>query len=226
MVSEYYRELTAKINDRLAGDRRLAAYALKARAYEDGSVRIQGIVDVLEEREQAEELVRRIPGVARIENNITVCTDGSIDDEEVAFEVSEELSANPEIPDSVGVKVNGGQVQLVGSIQNHGQALEAIETAGKARGVREVRSRLKVSEQLDDATITNRVQSALMEEPGIIPGRIKVLTENGTVILWGTASEAEIKRALELAAGVPGVKSVKNGFHRERGEADKLGIKS
>lgn len=220
MTSDFYQELTAKINNRLAGDQQLAPYALKAKAYADGLVRIQGIVDVLKERDQAEAIVRNFPGVKRVENNITVCTDGSIDDEDVAFEVGEELSANPEIPDSVGVRVSGGQAQLVGSIQNQGQALEAIEAAGKARGVKEVRNQLKINEKLDDASITNRVQSALLEEAEIIPGKVKVLTENGVVTLWGNASDVEIKRAMEAAARTPGVKAVKNLFNRDRVEID------
>lgn len=214
MVSDFCQELTKEINYSLAEDQRLSVYALKAKAYEDGLVRIQGIVDVLKEREEAERLIKSFPGVKRVENNITVCTDGGIDDEDVSFEISEELLANPEIPDSVGVKVSGGQVQLVGSIQNQGQALEAIETAGKARGVREVRNRLKYSEELDDMRITSRVQAALLKEAEIIPGRVKVLTEDGMVILWGNASEEEIKKAMGVAARVPGVKSVKNSFNR------------
>lgn len=227
MVSEFYQELNTKINNRLAGDQRLGVYALKAKVYEDGLVRIQGIVDVLKEREAAEELIREIPGVNRVENNVTVCTDGGIDDEDVAFEVSEELLANPEIPDSVGVRVSGGQVQLVGFIQNQGQALEAIETAGKARGVREVRNQLKYSEELDDVSITNRVQSALLEEAEIIPGRVKVLTEGGTVILWGNASDEETKKAMEIVARIPGVKSVKNSFNRDRiGVDDQIVVKA
>ena len=220
MVSDFYQELTKEINYSLAEDQRLSVYALKAKAYEDGLVRIQGIVDVLKEREEAERLIKSFPGVKRVENNITVCTDGGIDDEDVSFEISEELLANPEIPDSVGVKVSGGQVQLVGSIQNQGQALEAIETAGKARGVRVVRNQLRYTPGLDDASITNRVQTALLEEAAIIPGRVKVLTEDGRVILWGNASEEEIKKAMEIAAQVPGVKSVKNSFNRERVELD------
>ena len=220
MVSEFYQELTAKLNNRLGEDQRFAAYALKAKVYEDGLVRIQGIVDVLREREEAEKLIRSFPGVKKVENNVTVCTDGEIDDEDVAFEISEELLANPEVPDSVGVKVNGGQVQLVGSIQNQGQALEAIKSAGKARGVREVRNQLKYSEGLDDVSITNRVQTALLEEAEIIPGRVKVLTENGAVILWGNASEEEIKKAMEIATRIPGVKSVNNSFNRNRVELD------
>ena len=220
MVSEFHQELTNKINNRLAEDRQLGAYAIKAKVYEDGLVRIQGIVDVLQEREEAEKLVKSFPGVKMVENNVTVCTDGGIDDEDVAFEVGEELLANPDIPDSVGVKVSGGQVQLVGSIKNQSQAMEAIEAAGKARGVREVRNQLKYSEELDDASITNRVQTALLAEADITPGRVKVLTEDGTVILWGNASYDEIKKAMEVVARVPGVKLVKDRFHRARADLE------
>ncbi|HYH04688.1 MAG TPA: BON domain-containing protein [Bacillota bacterium] len=212
MGSEFNEELEEKLNRRLLKDPRLAPYALKARVYEDGLVQIQGIVDVLEEGYMAEEIVRKYPGVERVENGITVCTDGGIDDEDVAFEVGEELLDNPEVPDSVGVKVSGGQVQLVGSVRNQGEAQEAIETARKARGVREVRNQLKYTKEVDDATITNRIQSALLEEGDIVPGRIKTLTEDGVVTLWGNASEEEQQRAVEIAQNITGVRSVINHF--------------
>lgn len=57
------QELTAKISLRLENDPHLAPFALKARFYENGIVQIQGIVDVLEEKIQAEELIWHIPGV-------------------------------------------------------------------------------------------------------------------------------------------------------------------
>ena len=63
-------------------------------------------------KSQAEELLWNVPGVKKIENNITVCTDGEIDDYDVAFEVGEEFHANPEVPLTIGVKVNRSEVQL------------------------------------------------------------------------------------------------------------------
>ncbi len=213
-------ELTEKVKRRFQEEPRLAGYALKARAYENGMVRIQGIVDVLEEKRRAEELVRKLPGVRSVENNITVCTDGPVDDEDVAFEVSEELRADPEIPDSLGFKVNGGAVQLVGSVASKSELDRALEKAAKARGVREVRSQVKLAEEVDDATITNNVHAALMAEPSLIPGRIKALTREGVVTLWGNVGEEAIALAISLAAGVPGVRKVINAFNKPRVEWD------
>ncbi len=213
-------ELAEKINTKLKDSHQLAPYALKARVYENGLVRIQGIVDVLEEKMQAEELVWTCHGVKKVENNITVCTDGDIDDFDVAFEVSEELHANPEIPHTVGVKVNGGEVQLVGSVNNYSEVQEAIETASKARGVREVVSRLKMTDTLDDISINNSVQTALMDEPGIIPGRIKTVTRNGVVSIMGNLPESQAILTMETISKVPGVKSIKNLLNHAAGDID------
>ena len=211
-----YEALAEKINSLLNQDPRLATYALKVRVYEPGNVQIQGIVDVLEEKSQAEELVWGIPGVKRVDNNITVCTDGEINDEDVAFEVGEELHANSEVPESVGFKVNGGEVQLLGSVNNQNEARVAISTAEKARGVREVHSQLRLNPKVetDDVTITNNIQTALMVEPEIVPGRVKVVTMNGVATLWGDLPQKQALLALEVAGKVPGIKAVKNEMNK------------
>lgn len=213
-------ELSDKINLVFKNNRQLAPYALKARVYDNGTVQIQGIVDVLEEKIQAEELVWNFPGVKKVENNITVCTDGEIDDSDVAFEVGEELLANPEIPKTVGFKVNGGEVQLVGSVTNFNEERRAVETAAKARGVRDVVSRLRLQDQTDDASLNNIVQAALMEEPDLVPGRIKTITANGIVTLYGKIPENQAVLAIDTVSKVPGVKSIRNFMNQQPTEAD------
>lgn len=205
-----FETLADQINEELNHNEALAPYALKVRVSEDGVVQIQGIVDVLEEKRQAEELIWRFPGVKRVENDITVCTDGGIDDEDVEFEVSEELRANPEVPDTVGAKVIGGEVQLVGSVKNYNEMAEAVETAGKARGVRDVHSRLRLEEDLDDTDIVNRIQMALLEEMGIRPGKVQINSKNGTVTLQGNLPKPEASLAEAIASRQPGVRDVLN----------------
>ncbi len=212
--------LGIKIQQKLSVHPQLAPYALKTRVYPNGTVQIQGIVDVLEEKIQAEELIWSIPGVKKVENNITVCTDGQIDDFDVAFEVAEEFQANPEVPVTVGVKVTGGEVQLMGRVSSCIQAQEAVETAAKARGVREIVSRLKMSETIDDASLNNQVQAALMAEPALIPGRIKSVAQHGTVTLFGKVPESQATLALETAMKVPGVKHIKNSLNQHVSESD------
>jgi hyperosmotically inducible protein len=67
-----------------------------------------------------------------------------------------------------------------------------------------------VGDTIDDATITTRVKTALLNDPDIGALRIDVSTSLGVVTLDGTVkTEAEKGRAADLARTVPGVKDVK-----------------
>jgi osmotically-inducible protein OsmY len=66
---------------------------------------------------------------------------------------------------------------------------------------------------LDDATVTARVKSALIAEPGVKSLAIDVDTKDGIVTLHGTTDTlANRDNATRLAAGVEGVKSVTNNL--------------
>ena len=66
-------------------------------------------------------------------------------------------------------------------------------------------------EYVDDTVITAKVKSAMLEEPSLKSAEINVETFKGIVQLSGfVRSRADINRAVELANGVKGVKSVKN----------------
>jgi len=66
-------------------------------------------------------------------------------------------------------------------------------------------------EYVDDAAITAKVKAAILAEPSLKSSDIKVETEKGTVHLSGAVgSEAEQKKAADVAVAVKGVSSVKN----------------
>ncbi len=66
-------------------------------------------------------------------------------------------------------------------------------------------------EYIDDSAITAKVKSALLADKEVSALAINVETFKGTVQLSGFAkSRAEAARAVTLARGVAGVKSVKN----------------
>ncbi len=70
-----------------------------------------------------------------------------------------------------------------------------------------------IGETLDDATITTRVKTALLNDPDVNATRIDVNTTAGVVTLSGDVrSRTEADRAVELAHGVPGVKDVKSAL--------------
>jgi len=66
-------------------------------------------------------------------------------------------------------------------------------------------------EYIDDAVITAKVKAAVLEEPSLKSAEINVETSKGRVQLTGfVSSRADINKAVEVAKGVKGVKSVKN----------------
>lgn len=68
-------------------------------------------------------------------------------------------------------------------------------------------------EYVDDATITARVKAAFASAPDVDALDVNVDTYQGVVQLSGFAdSRTQVARAEEIARGVPGVKSVKNGL--------------
>lgn len=72
-------------------------------------------------------------------------------------------------------------------------------------------------EYIDDASITTKVKSTLLNDPAVSGLAINVETFKGTVQLSGFAnSEVERQRAIELAQSVDGVASVKNDIHLKR----------
>ena len=68
-----------------------------------------------------------------------------------------------------------------------------------------------VGETVDDATITARVKTALLNDPQVGGLKIDVDTTLGIVTMSGIVkSPAEAERAMQLARGIPGVREVKS----------------
>jgi hyperosmotically inducible protein len=63
----------------------------------------------------------------------------------------------------------------------------------------------------DDSVVTTKVKAAVFNEPSLKSAEINVETLKGVVQLSGfVRSEADIKKAVEVASRVKGVTSVKN----------------
>ena len=66
-------------------------------------------------------------------------------------------------------------------------------------------------EYIDDTVLTTKVKAAIFNEPSLKSTEINVETFKGVVQLSGfVSSQAAIEKAVEVARGVKGVKSVKN----------------
>lgn len=68
-------------------------------------------------------------------------------------------------------------------------------------------------EYIDDTVITTKVKAAILDEPTLKSSEINVETFKGVVQLSGFVnSSADINKAVQVARGVNGVKSVKNAM--------------
>lgn len=66
-------------------------------------------------------------------------------------------------------------------------------------------------EYIDDSVITSKVKAAILNDPTLKVAEINVETFKGVVQLSGfVSSQAAANKAVEVARGVGGVKSVKN----------------
>jgi osmotically-inducible protein OsmY len=75
----------------------------------------------------------------------------------------------------------------------------------------ETRERQPVGEYVDDSVITAKVKAAILNDPEVSVMEVSVETYDGVVQLSGFVStRAQANRAIELARGVSGVKSVKD----------------
>lgn len=69
------------------------------------------------------------------------------------------------------------------------------------------------SSATDDATVTARVKTALLNDPAVGALRIDVATSSGVVTLSGAVkSPGEQQRAIQVARGVNGVKDVRSSL--------------
>lgn len=68
-----------------------------------------------------------------------------------------------------------------------------------------------VGETIDDATITARVKTALLNDPDVAGLRIDVDTAKGVVTMSGVVrSQNEVQRAIQIARNVGGVVDVRS----------------
>lgn len=139
------QEFRRKVKAILDSDVRTANYDLKV-TVTDGVARVTGIVDTLSERDQVDQILSGIGGLKGFENAVSISTDGSIIDEDVVEEVTEELNADPAVNlRHVGAKSVKGNVFLVGTVYSPEEESAAVRAASRARGVRSVVSQLKIN---------------------------------------------------------------------------------
>ena len=95
------------------------------------------------------------------------------------------------------------------SVKAPANCVKCHEAGGKSAAP--ASKKQSAGEYIDDAVITTKVKAAVLEDPSLKSAEINVETFKGVVQLSGfVRSRADINKAVEVAKGVKGVKSVKN----------------
>lgn len=132
----------------------------------------------------------------------------------------------------IEVETANGIVTLKGNVDSEAAKTRALELARSTTGVTSVVDMLSartaagggdapdpdrsLGEVIDDAGITMSVKSRLLEDPLVKGLRIDVDTRDGVVFLTGSVgSDVEKDKAIELAKGTKGVRSVEANLTRQ-----------
>ena len=146
-------------------------------------------------------------------------TGETIDDAVILGSVKSALISDPRTDaHEINVDVNRGVVQLNGFVDSQNEKSRATIVATEVKGVREVQNNLAVTqgtettgEHFDDAVLTTKVKTALIESPDTKAHQITVETYNGIVQLGGFVDSEKARAAAStVAMSVAGVKSVSN----------------
>ncbi|ABR50388.1 transport-associated protein [Alkaliphilus metalliredigens QYMF] len=180
----------------------------------DGFVHVSGMVDVLAEKQRAEEIIGKIEGVRKIENKITVAMDSNITDKHMEKEVLLRFQEYPhdDAVRGLGVKVHDGGASLLGHVDNLKSAHDAMDLASQVRGIKHVVNNITIDTLGDypDTTISNHIIQQYSQIP-IGYKDIHRKVSGGVVTLTGYVDNLqEVELAGEIAKGTEGVKKVRN----------------
>jgi hyperosmotically inducible protein len=142
-----------------------------------------------------------------------------IDDSVVTTRVKSALLADPDVKSfDFKVATHKGEVQLSGFVDNQAQLDRAVTVARAVAGVNSVLNNVSMKDtattvgtKVDDGIITSQVKAALLADVNVKSFDIAVVTRKDEVQLSGFVdNQSQIDRAIEVARGVEGVRSVRN----------------
>lgn len=118
----------------------------------------------------------------------------------------------------IGVTSYNGVMLLTGQVPTQAARQAAEDIAKQTRKVRKIHNELEISGPIspivsaNDAYLTSRIKLQLLANEQVQGGRIKVVTENGSVYLMGLVTEREAEQAVNIVRTIPGVRRIVKVF--------------
>ncbi len=185
-----------------------------------GAVTISGDVNTLFDKLKITELISRVNGVSKINNNIEIQTEPTID-EEIKANIEEELKLNNVIlePDKINVEVKNGVVYLTGTVSYFREKLMAQTIASWQDGVTDMKSSIKVLSPMaarSDDNLYSIINDILKNRFGL-EDKVKFNVNDGVVDLLGSVKSLYSKdKIAEEIQQIIGVKKVLNELSVEQ----------
>ncbi len=191
----------------------------------DGIVTLTGVVADKDLKSVAEDTVCNLPGVIRVDNQITL--DPALkehSDAWIALKLHTQLliRSNVSYANTV-IDVKNGVVTLTGTANSIAQKELTGEYAKDIDWVKSVKNDMviqdkptvaeTVGDKIDDASITGQVKYALFTHRSTSALKTKITTTDGVVVITGeAANDAEKSLVGKLVGSIRGVKSVENNM--------------
>jgi osmotically-inducible protein OsmY len=142
-----------------------------------------------------------------------------VEDQSIESKLFDQLSKDEELAKNSHIDVTSYNkaVLLSGEVATPKQRQQAEDIARRVENVKYVHNELiiappsSLSERSNDALITSKVKASLFQIDGITgfdPTRVKVVTERGTVYLFGLLTQAEAEAVTSTVRRVGGVQKV------------------
>ena len=204
---------------------------IKIHVMNDSVVMLMGTVSQWSHRSMAEETVAGLPGVARVDDELKVKggKPDELSDAWIGVKVKTMLMFHRNVNGfTTDVEVKNGYVVLRGKASNEAQKELTMEYVKDVEGVKNVKNEMtlekpstspveKVTEYIDDASITAQVKLALLFHRSTSVIKTTVETKDGMVTVSGVAKNgAEKDLVSKLVREIKGVKSVRNEMRVEQ----------
>ncbi len=208
------QQLLRDVRQELGSDPAVDTVAIHV-AVQDAVVVLSGSVANLATRHAAVTGARRVPGVRRVFESITVKpADPTLDDAAIAARVRAILDLDAAVPeDAVDVAVDNGLVSLTGEVDWPYEREAARTAAARIAGVTGVACRIEARGPPSVADLRGRILAALEGTIEAEAAGLEIAIEDGVVRIDGTLCGAAHRDAAERAVGeAPGVARVESNI--------------